>query len=77
VVNASMAAISRRRVGTLQRILVEGVSKRSASELMGRTECNRVVNFAGPERLVGHLVDVRITETRTYTLRGEVPTTET
>jgi tRNA-2-methylthio-N6-dimethylallyladenosine synthase len=39
---------------------------------MGRTECNRVVNFAGPARLVGNLVDVRISETRTYTLRGEV-----
>jgi tRNA-2-methylthio-N6-dimethylallyladenosine synthase len=39
---------------------------------MGRTECNRVVNFVGQPRLVGQLVDVRITETRTYTLRGEV-----
>ena len=74
VVNASMARISESRVGTVQRILVEGVSKRDASELMGRTECNRVVNFAAPARLVGQLVDVRITETRTYTLRGEVVT---
>jgi len=51
---------------------VEGSSKRDAGELMGRTECNRVVNLAGPPALVGHLVDVRITETRSYTLRGEV-----
>ena len=60
----------------MQRILVEGASKRDAGELMGRTECNRVVNFAGDARLVGQLVDVTITETRSYTLRGEVVTKE-
>ncbi|HXE22326.1 MAG TPA: TRAM domain-containing protein, partial [Rhodoferax sp.] len=76
VINASMARISASRVGTVQRILVEGVSRRDAGELMGRTECNRVVNFAGQPRLVGQLVDVRITETRSYTLRGEVVTQE-
>jgi tRNA-2-methylthio-N6-dimethylallyladenosine synthase len=43
---------------------------------MGRTECNRVVNFAGDPRLVGQLVDITITETRSYTLRGEVVTKE-
>jgi tRNA-2-methylthio-N6-dimethylallyladenosine synthase len=71
-INASMADISNRRVGTVQRVLVEGVSKRDSAELMGRTECNRVVNFAGPARLIGQLVDVGISETRTYTLRGKV-----
>ena len=71
-INSSMARISASRVGTAQRILVEGVSKRDSGELMGRTECNRVVNFAGPPHLVGQLIDVNITETRTYTLRGEV-----
>jgi tRNA-2-methylthio-N6-dimethylallyladenosine synthase len=71
-INTSMARISASRVGTAQRILVEGVSKRDSGELMGRTECNRVVNFAGPPHLVGQLIDVKITETRTYTLRGEV-----
>jgi tRNA-2-methylthio-N6-dimethylallyladenosine synthase len=71
-INANITRISESRLGTMQRILVEGVSKRDASELMGRTECNRVVNFAGHARLVGNLVDVRITDTRTYTLRGEV-----
>ncbi len=75
-INANIARISDSRVGTVQRILVEGVSKRDGGELMGRTECNRVVNFAGQPRLVGQLVDVRITETRTYTLRGEVLTRE-
>jgi tRNA-2-methylthio-N6-dimethylallyladenosine synthase len=39
---------------------------------MGRTECNRVVNFVGQPRLIGQMVDVDITETRTFTLRGEV-----
>ena len=72
VINASITRISESRLGTVQRILVEGVSKRDGTELMGRTECNRAVNFAGPARLIGQLVDVNITETRTFTLRGEV-----
>ena len=71
VINDNILAISSARVGTVQRILVEGTSKRDATELMGRTECNRVVNFLGHSRLVGQLIDVRITETRTFTLRGE------
>ena len=75
-INASIARISESRLGTVQRILVEGPSKRDGSELMGRTECNRVVNFAGPARLIGKLIDVRITETRSYSLRGEVLTHE-
>jgi len=69
VINDNILAISRARVGTVQRILVEGASKRDTAELMGRTECNRVVNFTGHPRLVGQLIDVRITETRTFTLR--------
>ncbi|CAM8671075.1 MiaB 2-methylthioadenine synthetase [Comamonadaceae bacterium] len=76
-INANIATISNQRLGTVQRILVEGGSKRDNGELMGRTECNRVVNFAGNPRLIGQLVDVTITETRSYTLRGEVLTTET
>ncbi|WP_138512139.1 tRNA (N6-isopentenyl adenosine(37)-C2)-methylthiotransferase MiaB [Rhodoferax bucti] len=75
-INANIARISEQRLGTVQRILVEGGSKRDNGELMGRTECNRVVNFAGHPRLIGQLVDVRITETRSYTLRGEVLTVE-
>jgi tRNA-2-methylthio-N6-dimethylallyladenosine synthase len=70
-INANITRISESRLGTVQRILVEGASKRDATELMGRTECNRVVNFTGHPRLVGQLIDVRITETRTFTLRGE------
>ena len=76
-INANIATISNQRLGTVQRILVEGGSKRDNGELMGRTECNRVVNFAGNPRLIGQLVDVAITETRSYTLRGEVLTAET
>jgi tRNA-2-methylthio-N6-dimethylallyladenosine synthase len=75
-INANITRISESRLNTVQRILVEGNSKRDGGELMGRTECNRVVNFAGQLRLVGQLVDVRITETRSYTLRGEVVQTE-
>ena len=72
VIDGNMKRISESRLGTVQRILVEGVSKRDSNELMGRTECNRAVNFAGPARLIGQLVDVQVTETRTYSLRGEV-----
>ena len=76
VINASITRISTSRLGTVQRILVEGAAKRDATELMGRTECNRAVNFAGPARLIGQLVDVKIVETRSYSLRGEVMTAE-
>ena len=72
VINANSKRISESRLGTVQRILVEGHAKRDASELMGRTECNRVVNFCGGAELIGQLVDVRITETRSFTLRGEL-----
>jgi tRNA-2-methylthio-N6-dimethylallyladenosine synthase len=68
--------IARSRVGTVQRILVEGASRKSsvgAPELMGRTECNRIVNFAGPGSLVGQLIDVDITEAYPHSLRGRWP----
>ncbi|WP_225781049.1 tRNA (N6-isopentenyl adenosine(37)-C2)-methylthiotransferase MiaB [Xenophilus sp. Marseille-Q4582] len=67
-------------VGQTQRILVEGPSKKDPKELMGRTDCFRVVNFEAPEaahaRLVGQMVDVRITRALSHTLRGEVVTAE-
>ncbi len=69
--NARRIAAS--RVGTVQRILVEGASRKSsaeAPELMGRTECNRIVNFIGPRSLVGRLIDVDITEAYPHSLRG-------
>ncbi len=79
-INANIKTISESRLGTVQRVLVEGNAKRDVSELMGRTECNRVVNFKGPaqgsERLIGQLIDVTITEAMTYTLRGNVAVAE-
>jgi tRNA-2-methylthio-N6-dimethylallyladenosine synthase len=78
VINDNVKRISESRVGTVQRILVEGASRKSTGavpELMGRTECNRVVNFEGgpvADRLIGQMVDVRITKALAYTLRGEV-----
>jgi tRNA-2-methylthio-N6-dimethylallyladenosine synthase len=65
-------AIARAMVGTTQRVLVEGPSRRDANELMGRTENNRIVNFAAPPRLVGQMVDVVITEAYPNSLRGRV-----
>src|SRR5262245_38352569 len=70
-------AISASRVGTRQRILVEGRSRKDAGELMGRTECNRIVNFKGPARLVGQMIDVTITQALPHSLRGEPVLTET
>jgi tRNA-2-methylthio-N6-dimethylallyladenosine synthase len=75
-IEANIKQISASRVGTVQRILVEGTSKRDADELMGRTECNRVVNFKAPKRLIGQLVDVTVTEALHYSLRGEVVAVE-
>ena len=60
------------RVGTVQRVLVEGPARKDATELMGRTECNRIVNFEGPARLVGQMIDVTITAAFPHSLRGEV-----
>ncbi len=76
---ANVRRIGASRVGTVQRILVEGRSKKSAAELMGRTECNRIVNFdGGPHaaRLMGRMIDVRITAALPHSLRGEVADVE-
>ena len=66
--------ISRRMVGTTQRILVTGFSPRAPGQLSGRTENNRVVNFraANPVELIGHFVDVTISEALPNSLRGEL-----
>ena len=81
LIETNVQRISATRVGTLQRILVEGPSRRpgpsGAAELMGRTECNRIVNFdSGPlaSRLVGQMLDVSITQALPHSLRGEVLT---
>jgi tRNA-2-methylthio-N6-dimethylallyladenosine synthase len=78
-IEANVRRISASRVGTVQRILVEGPSKKDASELMGRTECNRIVNFPGgpnAARLVGQMIDVTITQALPHSLRGEVVVNE-
>jgi tRNA-2-methylthio-N6-dimethylallyladenosine synthase len=71
-INAHSAGISQAMVGSVQSVLVEGPSKKDASELTGKTENMRSVNFAGHPRLVGQFVDVVITEARTNSLRGRV-----
>ena len=63
-------------LGSVQRVLVEGLSKRDPNELAGRTDNNRIVNFVGNPRLINHFVDVRIVESMAHTLRGEIVTNE-
>ena len=74
VLDDSVRAISASRLGSVQRILVEGTARKDTTELMGRTECNRVVILKGQPRLIGQMVDVKITETSQRSLRGEVLT---
>jgi len=64
--------ISRKMVGSTQRILVEGYSRKSNSELSGRTENNRVVNFKGPADLIGQFVDVEVVRALNNSLRGDL-----
>jgi tRNA-2-methylthio-N6-dimethylallyladenosine synthase len=71
LLNVQAQAISSAMVGTRQRILVEGASKKDPGELSGRTENNRVVNFAGPQRLTGQLIDVTITAALPHSLRAQ------
>jgi len=72
VIDDSARRISLSRVGTVQRLLVEGPSRKDPNELTGRTECNRMVNFKGPARLIGQMVDVTITDVNSHSLRAEV-----
>jgi tRNA-2-methylthio-N6-dimethylallyladenosine synthase len=74
--DAQALAVSNRMVGSIQRILVEGPAKRSPEELAGRTSNNLMVNFLGPQRLIGRMADVRITTVMSHSLRGELPVTE-
>ena len=70
--DASAKAISASMVGKVERILIEGASRKDPRELAGRTSNNRVVNLPGPGRLIGKLVDVHITAALAHTLRGDV-----
>ena len=79
LLNEQRSRISRSMVGTVQQILVEGFSRKSTRDLMGRTENNRIVNFdAGPNaaRFIGQMIAVRISDAHPHSLRGEVVTRE-
>jgi tRNA-2-methylthio-N6-dimethylallyladenosine synthase len=72
LLDAQASAVSKGMVGTRQRVLVVGSSKRDPGELAARTGNNRVVNFPGPPSLANRFIDVRIVEARAHTLRGEM-----
>ena len=71
VITANANAINRQMVGSTVSVLVDGVSRKSETQVTGRTENNRKVNFTGDEQLIGHFVDVKITEARTNSLQGD------
>src|SRR5438093_3016870 len=71
-IQSQAAAIAERMVGGVERVLVEGASRKRSNEVAGRTGNNRVVNFPGPAELVDRFVDVRITGCRPHSLRGEL-----
>jgi tRNA-2-methylthio-N6-dimethylallyladenosine synthase len=66
--------VARAMLGTVQRVLVEGVSKKDAQELAGRTDNNRVVNFSGTADMIGRFAEVKVTQVVRHTLRGELVT---
>ena len=69
-INQQVMSWSRSKLGTVQRILVEGTSRKNVMELSGRTECNRVVNFEGTPEHIGKFVDVEIVDVYANSLRG-------
>ncbi len=75
-IEAQAQRVNQSMVGTVQRVLVEGHARKNAAELAGRTDNNRIVNFAGQPRLVGQFVEVTITQALPHSLRGEVVTFE-
>ena len=74
LIQAQADAISASMVGSVQRVLVEGASRRDAGELAGRTGNNRIVNFPGEAALAGGFADVLVTGARSHTLRGRLAT---
>jgi tRNA-2-methylthio-N6-dimethylallyladenosine synthase len=71
-INQQALRIARNMLGTEQRVLVEGPSKKNPMELSGRTENNRVVNFEGTREMIGQFVDINITDVFANSLRGNV-----
>ncbi|WP_423821335.1 tRNA (N6-isopentenyl adenosine(37)-C2)-methylthiotransferase MiaB [Salinisphaera sp. SPP-AMP-43] len=63
-------------VGTTQRVLVERESKRGGGQMAGRTDSNRWINFEGHPRMVGHFIEVEVTEALDNSLRGRIKTVE-
>jgi len=72
VINSNVKRYSNEMIGTIQTVLVEAPTVKDVNELQGRTENNRVVNFPGDIELIGQLVDVKITQSYSYSLRGEL-----
>jgi tRNA-2-methylthio-N6-dimethylallyladenosine synthase len=72
LITSNTTKISQQMVGTIQTVLVDSVSRKSDEQMSGRTENNRVVNFAGSKDLIGQFADVEITEARTNSLQGEL-----
>jgi len=70
LIEAQGRARNEAMVGGVERVLVEGPSRRDPTELAARTANNRVVNFAGPAEMIGSMVDLRITEAQPHSLRG-------
>jgi len=70
-INEMSAAISESMIGSVQRVLVERPSKKDPAQMAARTENNRVVNFDGAQRLIGHFVDVRITRAFSNSLQAD------
>ena len=65
-------AANKKYEGRSYPVLVEGISKRNGNMVSGRTDCGRMVNFAGTEQLIGQIVNVKITQTKLNTLLGEM-----
>jgi tRNA-2-methylthio-N6-dimethylallyladenosine synthase len=70
LIEAQSQKLGRAMVGSVQRVLVEGLSKKDPNQLSGRTDNNRVVNFPGAARLIGSFVDVDVSEALPHSLRG-------
>jgi len=68
---AQAQGIAQSRVGTVQRVLVEGPSRRNSEELAGRAPDNRVINFVGSAEMIGSFQSIQVTEARAHSLRGE------
>ena len=71
VIEAETARINQTMIGTIQRCLVEGISKKDPDQLQARTANNRVVNFTGTPDMINQMIDLEITEAYTFSLKGK------